>query len=200
MDKKGKSVFNFDVIKPHKNNMTTANMITIARILLVPVYVFFALGTPNMTTDIIAASIFLFISLTDFLDGYIARKYNQITDFGKFLDPLADKILVISAFVIFVSQGRLNPAVTIAVITREFLVTSIRLVAAGKGTVIAASMSGKLKTVTQIICVMAILLEDVVSLVYPLPYGEIFSWVMLIFTIYSGLEYLILNRKLISLK
>lgn len=180
--------------------MTTANMITIARILLVPVYVFFALGTPNMTTDIIAASIFLFISLTDFLDGYIARKYNQITDFGKFLDPLADKILVISAFVIFVSQGRLNPVVTIAVITREFLVTSIRLVAAGKGTVIAASMSGKLKTVTQIICVMVILLEDVVSLVYPLPYGEIFSWVMLIFTIYSGLEYLILNRKLISLK
>lgn len=200
MDEKGKSVFNFDVIKPRKNNMTTANMITIARILLVPVYVFFALGTPNMTTDIIAASIFLFISLTDFLDGYIARKFNQITDFGKFLDPLADKILVISAFVIFVSQGRLNPVVTIAVITREFLVTSIRLVAAGKGTVIAASMSGKLKTVTQIICVMAILLEDVVSLVYPLPYGEIFSWVMLIFTIYSGLEYLILNRKLISLK
>ena len=180
--------------------MTTANMITIARILLVPVYVCFALGTPNMSTDIIAASIFLFISLTDFLDGYIARKYNQITDFGKFLDPLADKILVISAFVIFVAQGRLNPVVTIAVLTREFLVTSIRLVAAGKGTVIAASLSGKLKTVTQIVCVMAILLEDAVSLIYPLPYGEIFSWVMLIFTIYSGLEYLILNRKLISLK
>lgn len=180
--------------------MTTANMITIARILLVPVYVFFASATPSMESNIIAASIFLFISLTDFLDGYIARKYNQITDFGKFLDPLADKILVISAFVIFVAQGRLNPIITIAVITREFLVTSIRLVASAKGTVIAASMSGKLKTVTQIACVMAILLEDVVSLVVPLPYGLIFSWLMLTFTIYSGMEYLILNRKLISMK
>lgn len=180
--------------------MTTANMITIARILLVPVYVFFAWGFPGMNTDLVAAAIFLLISLTDFLDGYIARKYNQITDFGKFLDPLADKILVISAFVIFVAQGRLNPVVTIAVITREFLVTSIRLVAAGKGTVIAASMSGKLKTVTQIICVMAILLEDTLSCVLPLPYGEIFSWIMLAFTVYSGIEYLVLNRKLISLK
>ena len=180
--------------------MTVANMITIARILLVPVYVFFASGIPDMNKDIIAASVFLLISLTDFLDGYIARKYNQITDFGKFLDPLADKILVISAFVLFVAQGRLGPIVTIAVITREFLVTSIRLVASGKGTVIAASMSGKLKTVTQIICVIAILLEDVLCMVYPLPYGTIFSWVMLAFTVYSGLEYLILNRKLISLK
>ena len=84
------------------------------------------------------------------------------------------------------------------VIAREFLVTSIRLVAAGKGTVIAASMSGKLKTVTQIIAVMAILLEGLLDCVLPLPYGTIFSWIMLIFTIYSGLEYLILNRKVIS--
>ena len=180
--------------------MTTANLITIIRILLVPVYVFFASGNPSSNQDIIAAGIFLIISLTDFLDGYIARKYNQITDFGKFLDPLADKILVISAFVLFVAQGRLSPVITIAVITREFLVTSIRLVASGKGTVIAASMSGKLKTVTQIICVMAILLEDVLCAAYPLPYGMIFSYVMLVFTVYSGLEYLILNRKLISLK
>jgi len=180
--------------------MTTANMITIARILLVPVYVLFASGVPDVNNDIIAASIFLFISLTDFLDGYIARKYNQITDFGKFLDPLADKILVISAFVLFVAQGRLNPIITITVITREFLVTSIRLVASAKGTVIAASMSGKLKTTTQIIAVIAILLNDTLSAIYPLPYGEFFSWVMLAFTIYSGLEYLILNRKLISLK
>lgn len=180
--------------------MTTANLITIIRILLVPVYVFFAAGTPDTSKDIIAAGIFLIISLTDFLDGYIARKYNQITDFGKFLDPLADKILVISAFVLFVAQGRLSPIITIAVITREFLVTSIRLVASGKGTVIAASMSGKLKTVTQIICVMAILLESLLCKIYPLPYGLIFSYVMLVFTVYSGLEYLILNRKLISLK
>lgn len=180
--------------------MTTANLITIARILLVPVYVLFASGTPDINSDLIAAAIFLVISLTDFLDGYIARKYNQITDFGKFLDPLADKILVISAFVLFVAQGRLNPIIVIVVVTREFLVTSIRLVASGKGKVIAASMSGKLKTVTQIICVMAILLENLLYKAYPLPYGAFFSWVMLVFTVYSGLEYLILNRKLISLK
>ncbi len=180
--------------------MTTANMITILRILLVPVFVFFAAAYPGANRELIAAVIFLVISLTDFLDGYIARKYNQITDFGKFLDPLADKILVISAFVIFVSQGTLSPIITIVVITREFLVTSIRLVAAGKGTVIAASMSGKLKTVSQIVAVMAILLEELLCKVIVLPYGQIFSWIMLIFTIYSGLEYLILNRKLISLE
>lgn len=178
--------------------MTTANIITIARILLVPVFVYFAAIFPGANREIIAAVIFFVISMTDFLDGYIARKYNQITDFGKFLDPLADKILVISAFVIFVAQGSLSPIITIVVIAREFLVTSIRLVAAGKGTVIAASMSGKLKTVTQIIAVMAILLEGLLDCVLPLPYGTIFSWIMLIFTIYSGLEYLILNRKVIS--
>lgn len=178
--------------------MTTANMITILRILLVPVFVYFAAMFPGENREIIAAIIFLVISLTDFLDGYIARKYNQITDFGKFLDPLADKILVISAFVIFVAQGTLSPIITIVVITREFLVTSIRLVAAGKGNVIAASMSGKLKTVSQIVAVMAILLEGILDKLYPLPYGLIFSWIMLVFTVYSGLEYLILNRKLIS--
>ena len=178
--------------------MTTANMITILRILLVPVFVYFAAIFPGENRELIAAIIFFVISLTDFLDGYIARKYNQITDFGKFLDPLADKILVISAFVIFVAQGTLSPITTIVVITREFLVTSIRLVAAGKGNVIAASMSGKLKTVSQIVAVMAILLERVLDTVFPLPYGTIFSWIMLVFTVYSGLEYLILNRKLIS--
>lgn len=178
--------------------MTTANMITIARILLVPVFVFFAAAYSGANREVIAAIIFAVISLTDFLDGYIARKYNQITDFGKFLDPLADKILVISAFIIFVSQGKLSPIITIVVITREFLVTSIRLVAAGKGNVIAASMSGKLKTVSQIACVIAILLEEFLCKIVVLPYGLIFSWIMLIFTIYSGMEYLILNRKLIS--
>lgn len=173
-------------------------MITIARILLVPVFVYFALAFPGANRELIAALIFLLISLTDFLDGYIARKYNQITDFGKFLDPLADKILVISAFVIFVAQGKLSPVITIVVITREFLVTSIRLVAAGKGTVIAASMSGKLKTVSQIAAVIAILLESYLCQLFTLPYALIFSWIMLIFTVYSGMEYLILNRKLIS--
>ena len=180
--------------------MTTANIITILRILLVPVYVYFAISFPGEYRELYAALIFLVISLTDFLDGYIARKYNQITDFGKFLDPLADKILVISAFVIFVSQGKLSPIMTIVVIAREFLVTSIRLVAAGNGTVIAASMSGKLKTVSQIACVIAIILEGLLCKILVLPYGLIFSWIMLIFTVYSGLEYLILNRKLISFK
>ena len=179
--------------------MTTANLITIVRILLVPVFVFFAAIFPGAYRDLIAAAIFLLISVTDFLDGYIARKYNQITDFGKFLDPLADKILVISAFVIFVAQGRLSPIITIVVIIREFMVTSIRLIAAGKGCVIAASMSGKLKTFSQIVAVMAILLEPFLSLVICLPYGQIFSWIMLILTVYSGAEYMIRNRKFISM-
>jgi CDP-diacylglycerol--glycerol-3-phosphate 3-phosphatidyltransferase len=178
--------------------MTTANIITISRILLVPIFIFFLININLPSYDLISAFLFLFISLTDFLDGYIARKYKQITNFGKFLDPLADKILITSALVVLVGLGRLNSVITVIIIAREFLVTSIRLIASNDGAVISASLSGKLKTISQIVAIMAIILEKYLKLIYPLPYSDIFVWVMLILTLYSGIEYAIVNRKLIK--
>ena len=169
--------------------MNTANIITISRILSVPVFLYFLcnLGVPYY--DLISAALFLIISMTDWLDGYIARKYNQVTDFGKFLDPLADKILITSTMIVLVGLGKLNSIACVIVIFREFLVTSLRLVANTSGKVIAAGISGKIKTVFQIITVMVIFLEKYLILLYPLPYSVFFVWIMVILTVYSGLEY-----------
>ena len=128
--------------------MTTASIITLIRIGFIPLYVFFmhmSGGDPNAWMWC-AFSLFVFASLTDWVDGYIARKYDQITDFGKFLDPLADKLLVLSAMVMFCGWGKMPAWALMLVLTREFAVTGLRLVAVGKGKVIAAGWSGKVKT------------------------------------------------------
>ena len=177
--------------------MSTANIITISRILFVPVFLYFLVNISSANYDWISAVLFLLISLTDFLDGYVARKYKQVTNFGKFLDPLADKILIVSALVVLVSLGRMSAITTVVIIAREFMVTSIRLVASGEGTVISASLFGKLKTISQIVAVTAVLLEKYLIMIYPLPYAAFFTWIMLILTIYSGIEYAVVNRKLI---
>lgn len=180
--------------------MNTANKITVIRVLLVPVFIYFAANTHKAYYDIITAAVFLIISFTDFLDGYIARKYNQVTDFGKFLDPLADKILVSSALIMLTAAGKLSGVATVIIIAREFMVTSIRLLAAGSGKVIAASKSGKLKTVSQMAGITVLFLEKYFNMLYPLPYGIIVTVIMLITTIYSGAEYLIKNIGLIETK
>jgi len=180
--------------------MTTANKITVIRVLFVPVFIAFAAFMEKPYFDIITAIIFLLISFTDFLDGYIARKYNQVTDFGKFLDPLADKILVCSALVMLTEAGRLSGIATVIIIAREFMVTSIRLLAAGGGKVIAASKSGKIKTVSQMAGITVLFLEPYLNMLFPLPYGIIVTAIMLITTIYSGGEYLIKNLHLIETK
>jgi CDP-diacylglycerol--glycerol-3-phosphate 3-phosphatidyltransferase len=178
--------------------MNIANIITLIRICLVPVFVCFLFNIDNAPyLDLTAALVFLIVSLTDFFDGYLARKYNQITDFGKFLDPLADKILISSAIIVLVGLGRFNSVAAVIIVAREFIVTSVRLVAAGGGTVISASMSGKLKTVSQITAVMAVLLEKYLNFIEPLPYGEFFVWVSVVLTVYSGTEYLVKNWHLI---
>lgn len=178
--------------------MSTANIITISRILFVPIFLYFLVNINLPNYDLISAALFLFIALTDFLDGYVARKYKQVTNFGKFLDPLADKILIVSALVVLVSLGKLGAIITVIIIAREFLVTSIRLVASSDGTVISASLFGKLKTISQIVAIMVILLEKYLMRIYSLPYSSIFIWLMLILTIYSGVEYAVVNRKLIK--
>ena len=174
--------------------MTTASKITLARILMIPVfmaalYLSFELS-PYSKRRFVAAAIFVVASLTDFVDGYIARHYNQVTDFGKFLDPLADKLLTISAMVFLCEIGRFPSWALMIVLTREFAVTGLRLIAVQKGNVIAAGWSGKVKTATTMVGL---------TLMMVLPQMEILSWVLMIMivltTLYSGVEYFIDNWK-----
>lgn len=181
--------------------MNLPNKLTIFRIIMVPVFLFL-LCVPLPISDtairIITALVFALTSLTDMIDGKIARKYNLITDFGKFMDPLADKFLVISAMLgIIVRFDYIRPVFVWAaaiVIFREFAVTSLRLVAASKsGLVIAAAWLGKVKTTTQMICIVTILLEPLIPFV-PFTEWHILSYittaVMAFMTLWSGLDYL----------
>ena len=155
--------------------MTTASKITLVRVVLIPV--------------------FMVASISDFVDGYIARHYNQVTDFGKFLDPLADKLLVTACMMIFVGQGRMASWLVFVVIAREFAVTGLRLVAVGNGRVIAAAWSGKIKTsctMVGLILMMAVPGSATLDLVV--------SIVILVTTVYSGVEYFCKNWDVLNLK
>lgn len=171
--------------------MTTASKITLVRVALIPVYMVLML----MGYTIPALLIFILASVTDFIDGYIARHYHQVSDFGKFLDPLADKLLVIAAMVIFVQWGRMPAWALMIVLAREFAVTGLRLVAVGNGRVIAAGWSGKIKTASTMVglCVMmgapAIpFLSGIASVL-----DVIVNWVIVITTVISGVEYFCKN-------
>lgn len=167
--------------------MNLANKLTILRILLVPVFVVVILsGIKNSL--LISALIFAIASITDFLDGYIARKYNLVTNFGKFMDPLADKLLVAAAFITMVDLNLVSSWAVIVIISREFAVSILRAIAASSGIVIAASKWGKAKTVSQILAIMMILLN--------VPYSNIVMGIAVILTIYSGYDYINLNRSI----
>ena len=141
--------------------MTTANKITLTRIAMIPFFIYFA-AQPMLiidetrylaafpTSTVIALVLFCVASFTDFLDGYVARKYNQVTDFGKFVDPLADKLLVASALILFVEQKAMAGWMVCVILARELIITSLRVVAANKGRVLAATWTGKVKTCVQI--------------------------------------------------
>lgn len=180
--------------------MTTANKITLARIALIPFFIWFATRwTP--TGDAIALVLFCVASATDFLDGYVARKYNQVTDFGKFVDPLADKLLVTAALVIFVERGLFAGWMVFVILAREFIITSLRNIAAAKGQVMAAAWSGKVKTCVQIAVIIAIFLFSIVTgmgtpLPAVLPYAC--AWVATLVTIYSGYDYMHRNWALVA--
>ena len=170
--------------------MTTASKITLIRVAFIPVYMvlmYLSGGQANVWMWC-ALAVFMIASLTDFIDGYIARKYNQVSDFGKFLDPLADKLLVIAAMAMFCEWGVFPAWALMIVLTREFAVTGLRLVAAPKGTVIAAGKSGKFKTASTMIglCVMM-----------AFPAIALLNWVIIAIivatTLYSGVEYFIQN-------
>lgn len=171
--------------------MNTANKLTLFRVALIPVFLVI-LYLRFSGSEYVALAIFVIAGATDFIDGYIARSRNQVTDFGKFMDPLADKVLVISAMLWFVQEGRFPAWAAIIVITREFAVTALRLIAADGGVVIAAGYSGKIKTV----CTMFGLI--IMFLPVPDAVVTICTVVIIVTTIYSGAEYFIKNRKLIN--
>lgn len=175
--------------------MNTANKITLIRIALVPLFIVLW-KLPMGICHWLAAAVFILAAVTDGVDGYVARHYNQVTNFGKFIDPLADKLLVTAALVCFVASGDVPDWVTIVILAREFMVTSLRIVAVSQNVVIAASIWGKVKTVTQIVLVVSILI---------LPDGVICEWIKtiliyaaLVITVWSGADYMWKNRACIK--
>lgn len=171
--------------------MNTANKLTLLRVLMIPVFML-ALYLEFPFDDIIALVIFILASVTDFIDGYVARNFNQITDFGKFMDPLADKLLVISAMLWFVEVGKMSAWAVLIVLAREFAVSGLRMVAAPKGIVIAAAWSGKIKTAATMVCI-CVMLVPMPALVY-----DICAAVIVLTTLWSGVEYFIKNRKVFA--
>ena len=172
--------------------MTSASKITILRVLLVPFYMA-AMYMTRGETGVwmwIALGIFIVASLTDFVDGYIARNYNQTTDFGKFLDPLADKLLTIAAMCMFCQWGSFPAWALMIVLTREFAITGLRLVAVQKGNVIAAGWSGKVKTASTMVGLCAMMAIPGVAWLNALVIA-----VIVVTTVYSGVEYFVKNGK-----
>ncbi len=175
--------------------MNLPNKLTILRVLMIPFFVLFALADliPGYS-KYIAVALFVTASLTDLLDGRIARKYNMVTNFGKFMDPLADKLLVCAALICLVSTDRLPAWIVIVIISREFIISGFRLVASDNGVVIAASYWGKFKTTFQMLMIIVLLLDfgGAFDLL-----GQLLVWISLALTIISLVDYLIKNKHVI---
>ncbi len=171
--------------------MNLPNKLTVLRIIAVPFFIVMYL----MDYIYAATVIFIVASATDAFDGHIARSRGLVTNFGKIMDPLADKILVISAFVVMVQLGQVPGWMLIVVLAREFIVSGLRTVAAADGLVIAAGFSGKLKTVTQMIAVPLLLLHNWPCKYINFPLDQIMLWLCVILTVISGLEYVIKNKE-----
>lgn len=150
-------------------------------------------GEAYPVTHLVAAIIFLVASATDWLDGYYARKYNLITNMGKFLDPLADKLLVSAAFILLVELELVAAWIVILIVSREFAVTGLRLVAAGEGIVLAASSMGKLKTASQLSAIALLLLHNFPFAYIDIPVHTIVVYIALVLTVWSGIDYFIKN-------
>ncbi len=201
--------------------MNLPNKLSVLRIILVPLTLLFMLpidiygwqpvGWNNFINSngmLVAAGVFILASLTDAADGHIARKYNLITDLGKFLDSLADKILVISIMLGFIALGRLSAWAVMIIILREFAVSGLRMIAASKGNVIAAKMIGKIKTVTQMIALIYLMFEPLLMKIFGLGFtgypiaicpvtiiGDLLFGICVIMTIVSGVDYLIKGKQ-----
>lgn len=192
--------------------MNLPNKISCFRMLLVPIIVVFSI-IPVFTQTInfeflgvqvffsynqlIVLILFLVASISDFFDGYIARKYNLITSFGKFMDPIADKLLVNTLLLLFLWRGDANVIAIILMIGRDIVVDGLRLAASGQGNVMAAGMSGKVKTVLQMMAIVIILLQNFPFASFNIPMDEITLWLATLASLYSGFVYFKLNKKVI---
>ena len=174
--------------------MNLPNKITMLRVFLIPFFVVFMLVSAIPYSKYIALVVFVVASLTDTLDGYIARKYKLVSNFGKFMDPLADKLLVCSAMICLIEMGRLPAWIVIVIISREFIISGFRLVASDNGVVIAASYWGKFKTTFQMLMIIVLLLNfgGVFVLI-----GQILTWIALILTVVSLVDYIVKNKDVI---
>lgn len=170
--------------------MNLANRVTMVRILLVPVFLYFVLQSIPYGTYI-AAGIFILAASTDGLDGYLARKRKEVTNLGKLLDPLADKLLITAALISLVGSGVLPAWVAIIIISRELAVTGLRAVAAAEGVVIQASVVAKLKTISQIVAIVGLLIDNYPFSLINFPFTQIAVWVAIVLTMWSGVEYFI---------
>ena len=176
--------------------MNLPNKLTIARVIMIPFFLVFLMTDFFEAARYVALAIFIIASLTDMLDGKIARKYNLVTNFGKFMDPLADKLLVCSAMIAFTGMGIMPAWIVIIIIAREFIISGFRLIAAEKNVVIAAGMSGKIKTTVQMImCCL---------LIARLPFNfmrydeQVFIYAALVLTVYSLIVYLVQNKDVLK--
>lgn len=176
--------------------MNLANKITIFRVFLVPLFMIALYSNVEYST-IIAAIIFIFASLTDTLDGYIARSRNLVTNFGKFADPLADKILVSAALISLSDLGKIPGWVVVVIIAREFTITGFRTIAVSEGITIAASSLGKIKTITQLIAIIFLLLNNYPFNLINFPFDMIMLYISLIFTVISGVDYIYKNKSVL---
>lgn len=174
--------------------MNLPNKLTVFRVILIPFFVLFLLLELTAYDKWIALAIFIIASLTDFLDGHIARKYHLVTNFGKFMDPLADKLLVCSALICLIELNRIPAWVVIVIIAREFIISGFRLVASDNGVVIAASYWGKFKTTFQIVMICLMIAD--LSQLYLIT--QLVMWIALALTVISLVDYLVKNKSVME--
>ncbi len=179
--------------------MNLPNKLTLSRIFLIPVFMLVLLIRIPYG-EYIAAAIFILAASTDGLDGYIARKRKQVTNFGKLLDPLADKLLVSAALICLVELKEVPAWIAVIIIGREFFVSGLRSIAAAEGVVIAASKLGKIKTITQIVAISALLLNDFTLSLFNITFGRYALYIALFFTVWSGVDYYLNAKKSAKLK
>jgi len=177
--------------------MNLPNKLTATRLLLIPVFLL-AASLNYEYADYIAAAVFVLAAVTDGLDGYLARKNKEITLLGTFMDPLADKILVSAALIELVGSGRLLGWIAVLIISREFAVTGLRAISAAQGVMVPSGYLGKIKTVTQIIAIVALFIRDFPFSLIHIPFGNIAILFAVFFTIWSGLDYFLKTWKLLK--